>query len=393
MGTSMVIPNSVFSSWEEELNSAEAVVAAKDKEMLELKNRLKGKEQLGASEEKLRLELALVRSKLEKAHSESSSSKAGDVKELSWLRSERTRQASRIRELVEKIKDEADKWNGRADEHNELAAQYRERREQMVDMQNSWNANRRQFNGALLWTRENLREEREDISRLETKVANLEEELRQDRSSLYPDIRGYIQRLVRERDDAREEACAFSNALSTSRADVVRLIKSEKDLEDEYYFLDEARDAVVNEYEIDSSSVEELGGHLSLANEKLKEAQSSLVHQQDQTKYYEGLARSRDDAAKEAAKEVSRLKSSFSQYELKAGVIAYKAHCQLSEEVNNTLTKIEQSLLKDHGIVKKYPRRPMPEPVTYTSDRSSGGSVPSSQKKNPADHVESSKGK
>lgn len=117
------------------------------------------------------------------------------------------------------------------------------------------------------------------------------------------------------------------------------------------------------------------------------------MYQQGHTKYYDALAGSRDEEAKEAAQEVGRLKYSLSQSELKIDVIAHKARCQLAEEVNNTLTKIEQSLLKEHSIVKKYIRRHVPEPFTYTSDPSSGGSVSSYQKKNVAGPVEPSQGK
>ncbi|XP_026410569.1 intracellular protein transport protein uso1-like [Papaver somniferum] len=361
---------------EGELTAAEALIAAKDEEILDLKNRLKGKERIGAEEEKLRLEIALARSELETARNDASSSKAIDIRELTWLRNEKTRQASRIRELMEKIKDEADKWNARADEHNELMAQYRQRREQMVDIQNRYNYDRLQFDGAFLWTRENLREAREGIYRLETRMASLEEELRQYRSSHDPEVRDYIQQLVRERDDARAEAHALSNALAASRSDVARLVDSEKDLEinmykrtkgieemsnkfnhlrhldsmkqieldecqfaltnlrldykkisDEYDFLDEAWVAVVNEYEIASARVEDLEGQLNLANENLEKAQSSLAYQECQAQYFEGLAGSRDTAAKEAAKEVARLTSLLLQSELKATVITHKSHC------------------------------------------------------------------
>ncbi|XP_026428424.1 uncharacterized protein LOC113324322 [Papaver somniferum] len=414
---------------EGELTAAEALIAAKDEEILELKNRLKGKERLGAEEEKLLNELALVRSDLEKARNDTSSSKglfsylffssslpfvflmcclslpslslSIDIRELTWLQNEKTLQASRIRELVEKIKDEADKLNAREDEHNELMAQYRQRREQMVDMQNRYNSDRRQFDGALLWTRENLREAREGIYRLETKVASLEEELRQARSSHDPEARDYIQWLVRERDDARAEAHALSNALSASRADVARLVESEKDLEINMDGLTKGIEEMSNEvnhlrhlYSMKQVELDEyLEGQLNLANERLEKAQSSLAYQEGQAKYFEGLAGSRDAAAKESAKKVARLTSLLSQFELKATVITHKARCQLAEEINKTLTKIEQNLLKEHDIVKKYPRRPMPEPLTYSSGPFSGGSVPLSQPKNPADRVESSKRK
>ncbi|XP_026430924.1 myosin heavy chain, embryonic smooth muscle isoform-like [Papaver somniferum] len=405
---------------EEEVSSAEAVISAKDKEILELNNRLKGKEKLGAKKEKLCVELALVRSELEKAGNNVSSSKVGDVRELTWLRSERTRQVSRIQELVMKIKGEAEKWNARADEHNELAARHRERREHMVDMQNKYNSDRCLFNGALLWTRENLREAHENISRLEAKVAGLEEELHQARSSHDPKVQDYIQRLVRERDDAIAEDFALSNSLTASRAHVARLVDYEKDLEvnmyklsegieninnkvdlirhldsmkQEYVFIDEARDAVINEYEIASTRVEELEGKLLAANEKPEKAQSSLMQQEIQTTYYKGFAGSQDEAAKEAGKEVTRLSSLLSQAELKKTIIAYKDRFQLTKEINKTLTRIEHDLQAEHSIVKNYPRRPIPEPLTYSSGPSSGGSVPSSQKKNPTDHVESSKGK
>ncbi|XP_026458597.1 myosin-3-like [Papaver somniferum] len=400
-----------FCHREKELNAAEVLIAARDKEILELKNRLKGKEQLGAEEEKLRVELASVRSELEKAQKDASSSKAADTIELIWLRNERTQQTTRIKELVEKIKREADKWNARADEHNTIVSEWRERLTQMVDIQNSYNTDHRQFNDTLLWTRENLRVARENATSLKAKVTHLEEELRQALLSHDPEVKDYIQRLVRERDDVRAEAHSLSNALTTSRVDVARLFGSEKDLEvnmyrltkgikemnnevnhlrhldsmnqveldecqfalknlrfdykkfsDEYDFLDDARDAVVNEYEISSARVE-------------------------------GLAKPRDEAAKEASKEVTRLTSALSQSELKTTVITYKARCHLAEEINKTLSKIEQGLKKDYGIVKDYPRRPMPDPLAYSSGPSSGGSVPSPQQKDPADNAGSSMGK
>ncbi|XP_026453939.1 nucleoprotein TPR-like [Papaver somniferum] len=426
---------------EENLNSAEELLAAKDKEILELKEKLKGKQQLGATEAELHQEVDSLEAELEKYRTEASSvgaSSKGDARELTWLRGERTRQASRIKELVANIIKEADKWNGRVAQHNKLLAEHKRQDDLLFEMRNILSAVRSQFKGTLEWTRESLHDARDEASRLE----DLELGLFQACSSHDPDVRDHMQQLIRERDDARAEAHALSKALTDSRADVARLVESEKDLEvnmyrltkgieemttevnrlhhldsmkqveldecqftlkniqmdynkisDEYDFLDEARDTVVNEFEIASANVEELEGQLSLANEKLKETQSSLVHQQGQAKYYEGLAGSRDEAAKEAAKEVTRLKSSLSQSEFKATVIVHKARCQLAEEVNKTLTKTKMSLLKDHGIVKKYPRRPMPEPLTYTSDPSSGVSVPSSQKKNPAGHAESSQGK
>ncbi|XP_026451056.1 golgin subfamily A member 6-like protein 6 [Papaver somniferum] len=317
---------------EEELNAAEVRIADRDKDILELKNRLKGKDHLGAEKEKLRVDIALVLSELDKARKDASSSKVVDIRELAWLRDERTRQASRIKELVEKIKKEANKWNARADEHNKFMAHYRQQRQLAVDMQNRYNADRQQFNETLERTPKGLYEARESISRLETKVVNLEEELRQDRSSLDPEVQDYIQRFFRERDEARAETYALNNALVASRADIACLVDSEKSLEInmyslnkgiedmnnevnhlrhldsmkqveldecqfsltnvqldykkisyEYDFLDDARDAVVNEYEIASSNVEELEGHLSLANERLEKAQSDLVHQQGQT--------------------------------------------------------------------------------------------------------------
>ncbi|XP_026398298.1 uncharacterized protein LOC113294091 [Papaver somniferum] len=224
-----------------------------------------------------------------------------------------------------------------------------------------------------------MREAREDISHLETKVTSLEEELCQDRSSHDPEVRDYIQRLVQERDDARAEAHALSNASSASRADVARLMEPEKDLEvnmyrltkgiegmtnevnrlqhldsmksveldkcqyalenlrldykklsGEYDFLDEAWYAVVNEYEIASANVEELEGQFGLANAKLEETQSDLVKQQGETKYFEALAGSRDEAVKASTKEINRLKTLLSQSLLKADVIAHKAHRQLA---------------------------------------------------------------
>ncbi|XP_026383508.1 pleckstrin homology domain-containing family D member 1-like [Papaver somniferum] len=335
---------------EEELSAAEAVISARDKEILELKNQLKGKKQLGAEEEKLRVELAMTRSELEKVRNDASSSKVRGLPK------------PRFRELVTKIKGEAEKWDARADEHNELVARHRERREQMVDMQNKYNSDRRLFNGALLWTRENLRETHEKISRLEAKVAGLEEELHQARSSYDPEVRDYIQQLVRERDDARAEAFALRNALTASRADVARLVESERSLE-------------MNMYRI-SKGIEEI-----------------KIQQESQTTYYKGLSGSRDAAAMEAAKEVNRLSSLLSQAELKNTVIGYKARFQLTEEINKTLARIEHDLQTEHGIVKNCPRNRMPEPLTHSSGPSSGGSIPSSQKKNPAGHVETSKEK
>lgn len=117
------------------------------------------------------------------------------------------------------------------------------------------------------------------------------------------------------------------------------------------------------------------------------------MEQKGKTKYYEGLVGSQGVAAKEEAKEIARLQSLLSQSELKVTVIAHKARFQLAEEINKNLTRIEQSLLKDHNIVKIYPRRPTPDPLAYSSGPSSGGSVPSPQKKDPSDHVGSSKGK
>lgn len=51
-------------------------------------------------------------------------------------------------------------------------------------------------------------------------------------------------------------------------------------------------------------SMKQLERQLGHANEKLEKAQSELVNQQGKTEYYEGLAGSRDVAAKESAKEV-----------------------------------------------------------------------------------------
>ncbi|XP_026429001.1 golgin subfamily A member 6-like protein 6 [Papaver somniferum] len=216
---------------EEELNAAELIIAARDKEILELKNRLKWKDQLGAEKENLCIEIALVRNELEKARKDASSSKVVDIRELSWLRNERTRQDYRIKELVEKIKKEADKWNARADEHNKFMAHYRQQQQLEVDMQNRYNADRQQFNETLERTQKGLDESRESIYRLETKIANLEEELRQARSSLDPEVQDYIQRFVREREEDVAEAYALSNALAASRADVARLVDSDKSLE------------------------------------------------------------------------------------------------------------------------------------------------------------------
>ncbi|XP_026459115.1 uncharacterized protein LOC113359746 [Papaver somniferum] len=447
-----------FRHREEELSTAESLISAKDKEIQDLKDRLKGKEQLGAMEEQLgameeqlRTDLSLVHSELEGARKVSSLVKgscslryltfvfslvflvfclsptlspAGDAEDLMWLRKERVRLASHIKGLVEKIKSEATRWNARAEEHNKLLAELRARKAQFIDMHNS------------------LREATEHASSLEARVEQLEREIHQARSSHGPEVTNYIQHLVRERDDARAEAHALSNALTASRADVARMVESKRNLEmnmyrlnkgiekmndevnhlrhqdsmkqveldesqyalsnlqldykkisDEFDFLAEGRDAVVYDLEADSSRVGELEGQLLARNAKLKEAQSSLVQQESQTSYYKGLAGSRDEAATDAAKEVARLTALLSQSELRDTVIGHKARCQLAEEVNKVLTRVEQGLLRDHNIVKNYPRRSMPEPMTFSSGPSSGGSVPSSQKKNPTDHAESSRGK
>lgn len=57
---------------EEELTAAETVIADRDREICELKSLLKAKEQQGKEEEKLRNDLAMVRSELEEAKKNSS---------------------------------------------------------------------------------------------------------------------------------------------------------------------------------------------------------------------------------------------------------------------------------------------------------------------------------
>lgn len=49
----------------------------------------------------------------------------------------------------------------------------------------------------------------------------------------------YIQRLARERDNAKEEVHAISKALAASRADVARLVEPERDLETSMYCITE----------------------------------------------------------------------------------------------------------------------------------------------------------
>ena len=174
----------------------------------------------------------------------------------------------------------------------------------IVTLQSS-SLDRALFNGTLLWTRDNLREARERTSLLESRIQLLEEELQTARSIPLSGVQDNMLCLARERDDARAEVYALSNALSASRADVARHAESERNLEvcmyrlskgvseinkevdhlrhmdsmkqveldaykftltnlqldykklsAEYDHLDEARDAVVNEYEEASACVE-----------------------------------------------------------------------------------------------------------------------------------------
>lgn len=60
-------------------------------------------------------------------------------------------------------------------------------------------------------------------------------------------MKEHIQWLVRERDDARAEAHALSNALTASRADVARLVGSEKDLEVNMYRITKGIEEMNNE--------------------------------------------------------------------------------------------------------------------------------------------------
>ncbi|XP_026409040.1 uncharacterized protein LOC113304170 [Papaver somniferum] len=265
---------------EEELSTDESLIYAKDKEIQDLKNILKGKEQLGAKKEQFRLDLALTRSELEEARKGSSSN-------------------------------------------------------------------------SLITLRGNLLEATEHASSLAEKVEQLEGDLSQARSSHDPEVTNYIHQIVQESDDARAEAHALSNTLIASRADVAHMVESERNLEmnmyrlnkgiekmndkvnhlrhkdsmkqveldesrytlsnlqldykkisDEFDFLAEGRNAVVYDLETSSARVRELEGQLVAANAKIEKAQSSLVQQESQTSYYKGLAGSRDEAAKEAAKKV-----------------------------------------------------------------------------------------
>lgn len=310
----------------------------------------------------------------------------------------------------------------------------------MVDMQNKYNHDRCLFNGTLLWTRDNLRDAQEHASDLEARVRFLEGELQQARSFLSPGVRNSMLRLFEERDNARAEVGALSKALAASRADVARQVESERDLEmnvyrlhkrmgevndevnhlrhldsmkrvdldasqfaltnlhadykklsAEYDFLDEALDAIVNEYEEASANVEALEGQLHAANNELKKTQSALVQQEGQTNHFKGLSASREEAAEIASKEAERLSVLLSQAHQRTAVITYKARCQLAEETNKVLDKIELGLKVEHGLFKNYPRRPLPVPLPSSSGPSSGGSVPSSRRDNPVDGSVSSK--
>ncbi|XP_026399782.1 early endosome antigen 1-like [Papaver somniferum] len=369
-----------FHQRDDELESAQESIGAKDKEIQELKEKMNEKAQAGTAEEKLRQEVASLRGDFEKPCAEASSS-----------RGERNRQASRIKELVAKIIKEADKWNDRVAQHNKMLADVRKQRDYMISLHNSLSGAHTQYKGVMEWTRQSLHEARKEISRLQAKVTDLGVKLRQARSSHGPDVREYTQRLVRERYDVRAEAHALSKALPAYRVDVARLVDSEKNLEvnmywltkgiekmsnevnrlhhldsmkqveldecqfalknlqldykkisDEYDFLDEARDAVVNEFEIASANVEELERQLGLKNEKLDKAQSELVNQQGRTKYYEGLAGSRDVVAKESTKEVERMSSLLNQSELKINVITHEARRQLAEEACNHFYEMDR---------------------------------------------------
>lgn len=81
--------------------------------------------------------------------------------------------------MVGKIIKEADKWNGRAAQHNKILVDVRKQRDHMIALKNSLSAARTQYEGAMEWTRQSLHEDRDEVSRLEAKVTDLEVELRQ----------------------------------------------------------------------------------------------------------------------------------------------------------------------------------------------------------------------
>lgn len=103
------------------------------------------------------------------------------------------------------------------------------------------------------------------------------------------------------------------------------------------------------------------------------------------------MAASREEAVGAASKEVNRLSSLLSQAQQRKTVIMHKARCQLAEKTNKMLEKIELGLKTEHGLVKSYPRRPVPASLPGSSGPSSGGSVPSTLRNNPVDGAASSK--
>lgn len=133
------------------------------------------------------------------------------------------------------------------------------------------------------------------------------------------------------------------------------------------------------------STFTELEGRLRVTNEKLEKAQSSLAQQEEQTNHFKNLAATREEAVGAASGEVNRLSSLLSQAQQRTTVIKHKARCQLAEETNKMLERIELGLRNEHGLVKNYPRRPVPSALPSSSGPSSGGSVPSSLRNIPAD--------
>ena len=132
-------------------------------------------------------------------------------------------------------------------------------------------------------------------------------------------------------------------------------------------------------------SFSELEGCLRVTNEKLEKAQSSLAQQEEQTNHFKNLAATREEAVGAASREVNRLSSLLSQAQQRTTVIKHKARCQLAEETNKMLERIELGLKNEHGLVKNYPRRPVPSALPSSSGPSYGGSVPSSLRNNPDD--------
>lgn len=119
-------------------------------------------------------------------------SSKGRVNELTWLRSERVRQASRIKELVSEIIEMYNKWNSREENHNKLLRKYGELLDQVFGLQNSLSSAR--SSSRVRWSgRVNLFfEARDEASRLEARATDLEVELCKVRSSHDPEGLGGV---------------------------------------------------------------------------------------------------------------------------------------------------------------------------------------------------------